>query len=41
MAEFSPADTGTEYANIINNNPYRFNIGLYSSDGRYQELKME
>jgi hypothetical protein len=40
MAEFSPADTGTEYANIINNNPYRFNVGLYSSDGRYQELKM-
>jgi len=29
-----------EFINLINNNPYRFNIGLYTSDNRYQELKM-
>jgi len=36
----SPAQDTQEYINIINNNPYRFNLGLFTSDGRYQQLKM-
>ena len=36
----SPAQDTKEFINIINNNPYRFNIGLFTSDGRYQQLKM-
>jgi hypothetical protein len=28
------------FNNIINGNNYRFNIGLVTADGRYQELKI-
>ena len=34
------SNNNSEFRNIINNNPYRFNIGLYTSDGRYQQLKI-
>lgn len=40
MDNYTPSSAGTDFANIINNNPYRFNIGLYTTDGRYQELKI-
>lgn len=34
------SNNNTEFRNIINNNPYRFNIGLFTADGRYQQLKI-
>jgi len=40
MSEPIPSETGTDFANLINNNPYRFRVGLYSADGRYQELRI-
>jgi len=31
---------GSSFKDVINNSPYRFNIGLFSSDGRYQEVNI-
>jgi len=36
----SLTNNSSEFRAIINNNPYRFNIGLFTSDGRYQQLKL-
>jgi len=33
-------DTSNRFKTVINNNPYKFNIGLATSDGRYQELRV-
>ena len=38
MAETSLSNVN--FNNIINNNQYKFNIGLFTADGRYQELKI-
>lgn len=34
------SDVSKRFVTYINNNPYRFNIGLATSDGRYQELRV-
>lgn len=38
MAQTSLANVN--FDNIINNNHYKFNVGLFTADGRYQELKI-
>lgn len=34
------SNSNNEFKALINNNPYRFNIGLFTADGRYQQLKI-
>jgi len=39
-ADNTNSDVKNRFRTVINNNPYRFNIGLVTSDGRYQELRV-
>ena len=39
-ADNKNTDVSKRFVTLINNNPYRFNIGLVTSDGRYQELRV-
>lgn len=36
----TPEPSTNQAINVINNNPYKYNIGLFTADGRYQELKI-
>ena len=35
-----PLGSEKRTTNIINNNPYKFNVSLITADGRYQELRI-